>query len=212
MATKKQEHVLETIRLLKRYYPDAHCALNYTNPYELLVATVLSAQCTDERVNMVTPHLFKKYPTPKAMAKAPVEKIEEIIRSTGFFKNKAANLKKAAVILDSEYKGKVPQDLEALVELPGVGRKTANVVLGNAFGIASGVVVDTHVSRLSFRLGWTKSENAVIIERELSKLVPKEDWIMLPHLLISHGRAICKARKPACERCFLEETCPKKGV
>ncbi|MNJ92699.1 Ultraviolet N-glycosylase/AP lyase [compost metagenome] len=212
MATKKQESILATIKLLKRYYPDAHCALNYTNPYELLVATVLSAQCTDERVNMVTPNLFKKYPTPKAMAKAPVEKIEEIIRSTGFYKNKAANLKKAAEVLEKKHGGEVPQSLEALVELAGVGRKTANVVLGNAFNIPSGVVVDTHVTRLSNRFGWVKTENAVLIEKQLSKLVPQEDWIMLPHYLISHGRAICKARKPACERCFLEETCPKKGV
>ncbi|WII70720.1 endonuclease III [Bdellovibrio sp. 22V] len=211
-SPKKPAPILETIDLLRRYYPDAHCALNFTNPYELLVATVLSAQCTDERVNMVTPNLFKKYPTPQKMAKAPVESIEEIIRSTGFYKNKAKSLKTAAETLVEKYKGEIPQNLEALVELPGVGRKTANVVLGNAFGIASGVVVDTHVTRLSNRLGWVKTDNAVIIERELSQKVPKEDWVMLPHYLISHGRAICKARKPACSHCFLEETCPKVGV
>ncbi|WP_347356191.1 endonuclease III [Bdellovibrio sp.] len=211
-VSAKQASVLATIELLKRYYPDAHCALNYTNPFELLVATILSAQCTDERVNMVTPHLFKKYPTPKAMAKAPVESIEEIIRSTGFFKNKAKNLKACATALVEKHKGEVPQDLEALVELAGVGRKTANVVLGNAYGIPSGIVVDTHVTRLSNRLGWVKTDNAVMIERQLSKLVPQEDWIMLSHYLISHGRAVCKARKPACSHCFLEETCPKKGV
>ncbi|WP_445291990.1 endonuclease III [Bdellovibrio sp. BCCA] len=211
-VVKKAAPILETIELFKRYYPDAHCALNFTNPYELLVATVLSAQCTDERVNMVTPNLFKKYPTPQKMAKAPVEDIENIIRSTGFFKNKAKSLKGAAIELVEKYKGEIPQNLEALVELPGVGRKTANVVLGNAFGIASGIVVDTHVTRLSNRLGWVKTENAVLIEKELCKHVPEEDWVMLSHYLISHGRAICKARKPDCSHCFLEETCPKKGV
>lgn len=208
----RQRSILATIELLKRYYPDAHCALNYTNPFELLVATILSAQCTDERVNMVTPHLFKKYPTPKALAKAPVESIEEIIRSTGFYKNKAKNLKACAIGLVEKHHGGVPKDLEALVELPGVGRKTANVVLGNAYHIASGVVVDTHVTRLANRLGWVKGDNAVVIERQLAKLVPQEEWIMLSHYLISHGRAVCKARKPACSHCFLEETCPKKGV
>lgn len=208
----KQAPILETIQLLKRYYPDAHCALNYTTPYELLVATVLSAQCTDERVNMVTPHLFKKYPTPKKMAKAPVEDIEQIIRSTGFYKNKANSLKASAISLVEKYGGEIPRDIEALVGLAGVGRKTANVVLGNAFGITSGIVVDTHVSRLSYRLGWVKTDNAVLIEKELCKHVPKEDWILLSHLLISHGRAICKARKPDCGHCFLEQTCPKRGV
>ena len=178
VSTGKKAPYLETLALFKRYYPDAHCALNYTTPYELLVATVLSAQCTDERVNMVTPHLFKKYPTPQKMAKAPVEDIETIIRSTGFFKNKAKNLKECASALVERYKGEVPQDLEALVGLAGVGRKTANVVLGNAFNIASGIVVDTHVSRLSQRLGWVKTDNAVLIERELVKHIPKEDWVM----------------------------------
>ncbi|MBO9668085.1 MAG: endonuclease III [Bdellovibrio sp.] len=210
--SSKKAPILETIALLKRYYPDAHCALDYTNPFELLVATVLSAQCTDERVNMVTPALFKKYPTPQKMAKAPVEDLETLIRSTGFYKNKAKNLKSAAITLTEQYSGKIPQDLESLVQLGGVGRKTANVVLGNAFNIPSGIVVDTHVTRLSNRLGWVKTENAVHIEQQLSKVVPKEDWIMLSHYLISHGRAVCKARKPDCSHCFLEETCPKVGV
>jgi endonuclease III len=204
--------VNETIALLKRYYPDAHCALNFTNPFELLVATCLSAQCTDEMVNKVTPALFKAYPNPKAMAKAPIEKLEQLVKSTGFYKNKAKNLKNCATDLVKHHDSEVPQDLEALVQLAGVGRKTANVVLGNAFDIPSGIVVDTHVSRLSFRLGWVKTDNAVIIERELSELVPQEDWIMLSHYLIAHGRAVCKARKPLCNTCFLEETCPKKGV
>ncbi|MFM6926891.1 MAG: endonuclease III [Bdellovibrio sp.] len=204
--------ILPTIALFKRYYPDAHCALNHRNPFELLVATVLSAQCTDERVNMVTPALFEKFPTPQAMAKAKISELEALVRSTGFYKNKAKNLKSCAQDLVEKHKGKIPQDLEALVELAGVGRKTANVVLGNAFDIASGVVVDTHVSRLSNRLGWVKTENAVLIEKQLCKEVPQEDWIMLSHYLISHGRAVCKARKPDCAHCFLEETCPKKGV
>lgn len=209
---KKEAPLLETIGLFKRYYPDAHCALNHSNPFELLVATVLSAQCTDERVNMVTPALFKKYPTPKKMAKAPVEDLEELVRSTGFYKNKAKNLKGAAQALVEKFDGHVPREIEALVGLPGVGRKTANVVLGNAFGIASGVVVDTHVTRLSNRLGWVKGENAVLIEKQLCQRVPVEDWVMFSHFLISHGRAVCKARKPDCAHCFLEETCPKKGV
>lgn len=161
---------------------------------------------------MVTPALFKKYPTPAAMSKAPLESLENLVRSTGFFKNKAKNLKSAASDLVSKYGGEIPQDLEALVGLAGVGRKTANVVLGNAFGIPSGIVVDTHVTRLTNRFGWVKTENAVQIEKILCKVVPEEDWILLSHLLISHGRAICKARKPNCEHCFLETTCPKRGV
>lgn len=209
---KQQAPILETIKLLKRYYPDAHCALNYKNPFELLVATILSAQCTDDRVNQVTPELFKKFPNPQKMATAPVEVLEDLVRSTGFFKNKSKNLKAAAQALVTFHAGEIPQNIEALVELPGVGRKTANVVLGNAFGIASGIVVDTHVTRLSQRLGWVKSENAVVIEEQLSKKVPQEDWIMFSHYLISHGRAVCKARKPNCTHCFLEETCPRKGV
>lgn len=161
---------------------------------------------------MVTPALFEKFPTPQTMAKAKLSELEALIRSTGFYKNKAKNLKSCARDLVEKHKGKIPQDLEALVELAGVGRKTANVVLGNAFDIASGIVVDTHVTRLSNRLGWVKTENAVLIEKQLCKEVPKEDWIMLSHYLISHGRAVCKARKPDCAHCFLEETCPKKGV
>lgn len=212
VTSKKKAPLEQTISLLKRYYPDAHCALDHKNPFELLVATVLSAQCTDERVNMVTPALFKKYPTPEAMAKAPLGTLESLVRSTGFFKNKAKNLKSAATDLVEKHGGEIPQDLEALVQLAGVGRKTANVVLGNAFDIPSGIVVDTHVTRLSNRLGWVKTENAVQIERILCKVVPEDDWILLSHLLISHGRAICKARKPDCDHCFLETTCPKRGV
>lgn len=199
----------ETLALLKRYYPDAHCALNFETPFQLLVATILSAQCTDDRVNKVTPELFKRFPNAIEMSKAPLEEIEELIRSTGFFKNKAKNILETAQILVEKYQGMVPRDLDQLVELAGVGRKTANVVLGNAYSITSGVVVDTHVTRLSQRFGWTQSDNAVIIERELQKIIPFDDWILVSHLLISHGREVCKARKPLCATCFLFEQCPK---
>ena len=202
--------VQEVIALLKRYYPDAHCALNFSTPYELLIATILSAQCTDERVNMVTPELFKHFPDARAMAAADVLQIEKLIRSTGFYKNKAKNIKSCCQSLVENHDAEIPKNLEALVVLAGVGRKTANVVLGNAFGIISGIVVDTHVSRLSYRLGWTKSDNAVVIERELEKYVETKDWIMLSHWLIAHGRKVCKARKPDCANCFLFEHCPKK--
>ena len=198
-----------TLALLKRYYPDAHCALDYETPFQLLIATILSAQCTDERVNKVTPALFKKYPSAKEMSQAPVEDIEELIRSTGFFKNKAKNILETANILCDKHQARVPKDLDALVELAGVGRKTANVVLGNAYGITSGIVVDTHVTRLSNRFGWVQTENAIIIERELQKIIPEQDWILVSHLLISHGRAVCKARSPQCATCFLFEECPK---
>ncbi len=211
-STAKQVSIDNTIALLKHYYPDAHCALNYRNPFELLVATILSAQCTDDRVNLTTPALFKKYPTAKKMALASLEDLETLIKSCGFYKNKAKNLKSCAQSLVSLYQGDVPQDLESLVQLAGVGRKTANVVLGNAFGIPSGIVVDTHVTRLANRFGWVRGDNAVQIEKQLVKYVPEEDWIMLSHYLIAHGRAVCKARKPDCAHCFLEETCPRKGV
>lgn len=197
---------------LKENYPDAHCALVYKNPYELLLATILSAQCTDERVNIVTPPLFKKYPNPKKMSMANVADIEELIRSAGFYKNKARNIKSCCQQLVELHKGEVPRTMEALHALPGVGRKTANVVLGNAFNIASGVVVDTHVIRLSNRFGWVKMTDAVKIEEKLNKMCPKEEWIMLPHYLISHGRAICTARSPKCPSCFLQDTCPKRGI
>ncbi len=207
--SKKPAPVGETLALLKRYYPDAHCALNFETPFQLLVATILSAQCTDERVNKVTPELFKRFPSAVEMAKAPLAEIEELIRSTGFFKNKAKNILETAEILVEKYQAAVPRELNQLVELAGVGRKTANVVLGNAYSITSGVVVDTHVTRLSQRFGWTQSDNAVIIERELQKIIPYDDWILVSHLLISHGREVCKARKPLCATCFVFEQCPK---
>lgn len=200
------------LKLLPRYYPDAHCALDHRNPFELLIATILSAQCTDERVNIVTKGLFAQYPTPEKMAKAPIEKLEELVRSAGFYKNKAKNIKACAQALVEKHHAQVPDKMEDLVHLAGVGRKTANVVLGNAFDIASGIVVDTHVGRLSYRLGWVKTEDAVAIEKRLCEFVPKDHWIKLSHELIFHGRQICKARKPLCERCFLLEHCPQKGV
>jgi endonuclease-3 len=197
------------ISLFQRYYPDAHCALHHRNAFELLVATILSAQCTDERVNKVTPALFAEFPGPQEMAKASPSRLEELIRSTNFYKNKAKNLKACAQALMKDHHGKVPDNLPDLVKLAGVGRKTANVVLGNAFGIISGVVVDTHVARLSNRLGWVQSQNAEVIERELQKIIPEKHWIMISHWLITHGRQVCKARTPLCNTCFLCEDCPK---
>lgn len=197
---------------LKKNYPDAHCALNYENPFQLLIATILSAQCTDERVNIVTRELFKKYKKPSDIASEKVEIIEQYIRSAGFYKNKAKNIKACCEILETKHKNKVPKKLEDLVELPGVGRKTANVVLGNAYGIASGVVVDTHVTRLANRFGWIKILDAVKIEQILNKMFPSSEWIMLSHYLISHGRALCKARSPNCEQCFLLKDCPRIGL
>jgi endonuclease-3 len=211
-AGKAPANFAVVLKLLKKYYPDAHCALHHSNPFELLVATILSAQCTDERVNMVTPHLFETYPTPDKLRDAPLDEIELAIRSINFFRNKAKNLKMTGQRLVTEHQGQVPQTVEELTALAGVGRKTANVVLGDGFGITNGIVVDTHVARLSYRLGWVKSDNPVVIEQALCKFVPREEWVMLSHYLIFHGRQICKARRPLCERCFLFEHCPKKGV
>ena len=189
-------------------YPDAHCALNHRNAFELLVATILSAQCTDKRVNMVTPLLFERFPDARALAGAKQEEVEALIRSTGFFRSKATNLIAMATALVDRYGGEVPRSMEALVELPGVGRKTANVVLGNAFSLDEGIVVDTHVSRLSRRLGLTQLDDPVKIEEALIPLFPRERWTMLSHLLIEHGRQICDARKPRCGACVLREHCP----
>ena len=197
---------------LKENYPDAHCALNYTNAYELLIATILSAQCTDERVNKVTPLLFKKYPNPKKMSQGQVSEIEELIHSAGFYKTKARNIKACCQLLVEKHQAEVPRNLDELVELPGVGRKTANVVLGNAFQIASGVVVDTHVTRLANRFGWVKMTDAVKIETRLNQMCPKEEWIVLPHYLIAHGRAVCTARSPKCPSCFIRDACPQRGI
>jgi endonuclease III len=204
--------VKTVLDLLQKNYPGAHCALLHRNEFELLVATILSAQCTDERVNKVTPDLFARFPTPQAMAEAPLEEIEYLIRSANFFKNKAKNLKACAAALVSRYQGQVPRTMDDLTSLAGVGRKTANVVLGNAFNIPVGIVVDTHVARLSYRLGWTRHEDPLKIEADLQKIIPEDMWIMIAHLVIFHGRQICKARQPLCETCFLFDHCPKKGV
>ena len=198
-------HLLE---ILRTTYPDAHCELNYEGPFQLLVATILSAQCTDVRVNMVTPALFKKYPNAKSLAAARQEDVEDLIRSTGFFRNKAKNLIAAAKSLIGEHNGEVPKDLETLTNLPGVGRKTANVVLGNAYGIEAGIVVDTHVARLSQRLGLTKQKDPVKIEKDLIKQIPQDAWTLWSHLLIWHGRRRCMARNPDCPNCELRSLCP----
>jgi endonuclease-3 len=200
----------EILRLLDHYYKDARCALDHDSAFQLLIATILSAQCTDERVNQVTPNLFAKYPDPSAMANADVTEIERLIHSTGFYRNKAKNIKNCATEIVNKYGGEVPQTMEQLSSLAGVGRKTANVVLGNVFGVP-GLVVDTHVTRLSNRLGLANGENAVKLEADLQKIVPKENWTMFAHWLITHGRAICKARSPNCSICFLETLCPKNG-
>jgi endonuclease III len=194
-------------RLLERY-PDAHCALDFTNAFELLCATILSAQCTDKRVNMVTPALFARYPDARALAAARQEDVEELIKSTGFFRNKAKSLIGMATAVVERHGGEVPAEMESLVVLPGVGRKTANVILGNAFGRNDGIVVDTHVTRLSNRLALTKGTDAVKIERALLPLFPQERWTMLSHLLIEHGRQVCDAKKPRCGECFLADVCP----
>jgi endonuclease-3 len=204
----RKARTLEIISRLKHTYPDAHCSLDYRNPFELLVATILSAQCTDERVNMVTPVLFKRYPDANALANAQTEELEDIIKSTGFFRNKARSLLGMANAVVDDHDGVVPSRMDALVKLPGVGRKTANVVLGNAFGINDGIVVDTHVSRVSARLGLTKETDAVAIEQDLIPLVPRDDWTVFSHLLIYHGRAVCKAPTPKQAECMLCDICP----
>ena len=214
--TALKERTKKIIRTLKRAYPDARCSLNHSSAFELLVATILSAQCTDARVNMVTEDLFRKYRKPEDYLKVSEKELQEDIRTTGFFRNKTKSIQGTAKALNEEYRGKVPQTMDELLELPGVARKTANVVLGNAFGIHAGVVVDTHVTRLSRRLVLTSEKTAEKIEQDLIALVPKKDWVIFPHLLIAHGRAICKARGPLCAECVVEKYCPssylKTGV
>jgi len=204
--------VPEIIARLRRAHPDAHCALNYETPLQLLVATILSAQCTDERVNQVTPDLFEKYPDVAAFAGADRAELEEAIRSTGFFRQKARYIQESSQRLLEEHGGEVPDDLEALLQLTGVARKTANVVLGEIYGVAEGVVVDTHVKRLSQRLGLTAETTAAKIERDLMELVPREEWIDIAHLLIFHGRRVCDARNPDCRHCTLNDLCPSAVV
>jgi endonuclease-3 len=198
----------EIQRRLTAEYPDAHCELDHKNPFELAVATVLSAQCTDKRVNLVTPELFRRWPTPEALAKATLREIEKVIKSTGFFRNKARSLKGLARALVAEHAGAVPRTTNELVALPGIGRKTANVILGNAFGLNEGIVVDTHVARLSKRLGLTRETDPVRIERALIPLFDRPTWTMLSHLLIWHGRRVCDARRPRCTDCVLTDICP----
>jgi endonuclease-3 len=200
------------LRGLKRAYPEAHCALDYRSPLELLVATILSAQCTDTRVNMVTPHLFAKYRTAADYARSPKGELEREIRSTGFFNSKAKSIRAAGAAIAAGHGGKVPDTMEELVQLPGVGRKTANVVLGNAFGKDEGFVVDTHVGRLARRLALTRETDPVKVETDLNALVPKGRRTLGAHLLIAHGRTICVARKPRCGDCPVEGLCPKIGV
>jgi endonuclease-3 len=196
------------LQKLRESYPDAHCELNHDGPFQLLVATILSAQCTDVRVNMVTPALFQKYPDAGRLAAARQRDVEELIRSTGFFRNKAKNLIAAAKAIAQQHNGEVPGDLQTLTNLPGVGRKTANVVLGNAYGIEAGIVVDTHVARLSKRLGLTRHKDPVKIEKDLIKVIPQDAWTLWSHLLIWHGRRRCMARKPDCPHCELRTVCP----
>ncbi len=205
------ERAAEILRVLRGTYPDAHCELAHRNPFELLIATILSAQCTDVRVNMVTPALFQKYPDAQRMARAKPAELEATIRSTGFYRHKAKNIRAASAALVEKHGGEVPRDLPSLTVLPGVGRKTANVVLGNAYGIDSGVVVDTHVGRLSQRLRLTKHHDPVKIEQDLIKVVPREWWTLWSHLLIWHGRRRCFARNPDCGHCELADRCPTAG-
>ena len=213
---EKKKRVRDVIRRLKRAYPDAKTSLTHTNAFELLVATILSAQSTDERVNIVTADLFRKYRQPGDYLKVPPHELEKDIHSTGFFRMKTKSLQGTAKLLLEKYGGEVPHTMDELLELPGVARKTANVVLGNAFGIKAGVVVDTHVTRLSHRLNFSQEKTAEKIEQDLIEIVPKKDWVIFPHLMIYHGRKICKARNPLCEECAVEKQCPssylKTGV
>ena len=205
---EEKQRTRKLIRLLKREYPEARCSLNHSSPLELLIATILSAQCTDERVNLVTADLFRKYRRAEDYARAEQGELEADIRSTGFFRNKARAIQGTCRMIIKQYAGRVPENLEELLELPGVARKTANVVLGNAFNITSGIVVDTHVARLSQRLALTAQQQPERIERDLMELVPRDDWIIFSHLLIAHGRLVCKARTPLCAECAVEPLCP----
>lgn len=212
MISDKKKQTAEVIKRLKKLYPDAHCALNHSNAFELLVATIMSAQCTDDRVNIVTATLFRKYRTPQDFAEVELDELTQDLKSINFFNNKAKNIQAMANKIVENFGGEVPKTMDELLTLNGVARKTANVVLGNAFGIASGVVVDTHVSRLSQRLGLTEETTPEKIEKDLAELVPKKDWVMFPHWMIFHGRQVCNARKPKCEECKLSDICPKIGV
>ncbi len=202
----------QIISKLKKTYPDAHCELHHSNPLQLLIATILSAQCTDERVNKVTPALFARCRTAKDFAEIPTSELEGLVRTTGFFRSKAKSIRGCATGLLKDHGGEVPRTMEHLHKLPGVGRKTANVVLGNAFNLAEGIVVDTHVGRLSRRMGLTRQHDPVKVEQALVKIVPKADWTLFSHLLIWHGRRRCSARKPDCVNCEISDLCPKRGI
>ncbi len=209
---EKQIPADEIINILKKSYPDGKTALHHENPFQLLVATILSAQCTDERVNKVTGELFARFSTPRDFAGADMDELKGLIRSTGFYNNKAKNIHGMAQKLVDEFDGRVPQEMDLLLTLPGVARKTANVVLGSAFGISAGIVVDTHVKRLSRRLGLTRQSSPEKIEKDLMEIIPKDLWIWFPHALIGHGRRVCKARKPDCPGCELNRVCPSAFV
>jgi len=211
-ASAQKRYAAKVLRRLKADYPEAPCALVHKTPFQLLIATILSAQCTDERVNIVTKDLFKKYSTPAAFAAAPLKDIEKAVKSTGFYRNKAKNIKACSTELLKQYDGKLPRDLDSLVKLAGVGRKTANVVLGTAFGLATGVVVDTHVGRLSRRLGLTTHKDPVKVERDLVQILPKKEWIQFSHRMIHHGRQVCSARRADCKQCSMKKFCPQIGV
>lgn len=205
-------HALEVLARLKKEYPDAHTELDFETPFQLLIATILSAQCTDKRVNLVTPALFREFPTARELARAEVARLEDMIRTTGFFRNKTKSLLGMSAALVERHGGEVPRTMAELVELPGVGRKTANVVLGNALNASEGVVVDTHVGRLSIRLGFTNETDPVKVEQVLMRLIPREDWVRVSHLLIFHGRRVCVARAPKCAACVLNDICPSSRV
>jgi len=206
--SNKKTRVLNIIGLLENQYPRAKTALHYSSPMEILIATILSAQCTDKRVNIVTKSLFKKYRTAEDYANADISELEQDIRSTGFYRNKAKNIKNAGRMMVEKFDSQVPSTMKELLELPGVARKTANIVLSNAYGVIEGIAVDTHVRRLSKRLGLTENKNPVTIEEDLMQIVPKRQWKRITNLLISHGRKICKARKPKCDSCILNKICP----
>ena len=208
MITDKKNRAAEIIERLKVEYPEARCALNFNNPFELLVATILSAQCTDERVNLVTGVIFRKYPRPHDYLSVEVIELAEDLKTINFFNNKTKSIRGAAQKIIDDFGGEVPQTMDELLTLSGVARKTANVVLGNAFGIASGVVVDTHVSRVSQRLGLTENTVPEKIEKDLNEMIPQADWVLFPHLIIAHGRKVCQARKPKCGECVLNDICP----
>lgn len=205
----RKAQVEEILKILAESYPDAQCSLGYHDVYELAVATILSAQCTDKRVNLVTPGLFRKYPDFKALSEARLPELMALIKSTGFYRNKARNLLNLGKQVTDKYSGKLPDDMDSLVDLPGIGRKTANCILGNGFGKALGIVVDTHVKRLCYRMGLSKHKDPEKVEKDLLEILPRQSWIMFPHYLILHGRQVCSARKPDCEKCRIIKFCER---